>query len=68
MTLPSGSASTNDAASESQRMLVVIRELRETIYRLWQERGVMLTEDERVELAEEIRATCLVLSELAKND
>ena len=51
-------------SSEARQIIVSIRTLRTTIVEAWQARGVILTEDERRILRDEIRDTCDLLTDL----
>jgi len=72
MTAPSdhdpwaGSGGAAGAASEAERILRDLRRLRDAIVAAWEERGVMLSRDERRELRQEIRETCDLLTQLTE--
>jgi len=73
MTAPSdhdpwaGSGQTAErATSEGERILGELRRLRDAIVIAWEERGVMLSRDERRELREEIQETCDLLTKLTE--
>jgi len=52
------------APSEAERILRDLRRLREAIVIAWEERGVIMSRDEREELRQEIEETCDLLSQL----
>ena len=64
----SPSADTAIDSSETQQILRSIRSLRGTIVRAWQARSVMMTEDERRILRDEIRDTCELLTDLTAGE
>ena len=51
--------------SEGDRILSDLRKLRDTIIVAWEERGVILSREERYELQREIMETCELLTQLA---
>lgn len=54
------------APSEAERILRDLRRLREAIVVAWEERGVIMSRDERQELRQEIRDTCDLLTKLTE--
>lgn len=54
--------------SEAENVLFEIRALRQRILVAWQERGVLLSADERADLKAEIAYTCELLTVLTKSD
>jgi len=51
-------------ASEAQQILTDLRSLRRHIVDAWQERGVILTLEEKIKLQDEIKLTCEILTGL----
>jgi hypothetical protein len=50
--------------SEAEKIIEEVRAMRRAVCHAWQERGVVLTRDEQRRLAEEIKLTCELLSDL----
>lgn len=55
-------------ASEADAILANLRSLRDQIVEAWRERGVILSEDERDMLTNEIKQTCSFLEDLTRGE
>lgn len=64
MASPPNDPQGSNGSSEAERILADLRALRQSVVVAWQERAVILSREEQLQLTAEIKRTCEILTDL----